>query len=373
MVTAPSSPPVNPGAQAAPKSSACPTCGIDNDPRDTFCKMCGAALNNAQETRKMTEFCRFCGKPIPEQDAFCPHCGRRHRQPHSPTPPGGMPAAKVAAPMVAPAPAPVAALPQAPAASRPAPAAAAFAPPVQPAPPQPTPPVQPPAPEPSAQRLVIMNQPAAVTHASGCMLTVLQGHRTGERFPFTKTLTVGRHVGEILFGNDEYLDARHAVLSSVPEGILVQEMNTVNGVFYHATGDCDLVPGLHFMIGEQLFQFQEVGPHEWSLNNVWERGVKLMGSLRNDRPWGRLLHFSPQGVVAGSILLWQDIVSLDAAHWMPALPSTEAPGCRIVNRKGSIILSPGNSEVYVRIKGQQSFRLPIRLRMGLQVLEISPS
>ena len=58
---------------------------------------------------------------------------------------------------------------------------------------------------------------------------------------------------------------------------------------------------------------------------------------------------------------------------MPALPATDAPGCRIVNRKGSVILSPGNSEVFVRIKGQQSFRLPIRLRMGLQVIEISPS
>ncbi|MBU1511924.1 zinc ribbon domain-containing protein [Myxococcota bacterium] len=361
------------------KNSACPTCGIDNDPRDSFCKMCGATLINAQETRKMTEFCRFCGKPIPEKDAFCPHCGRRHRQPQNhPTPPGGMPAA--AAPVQQPAPVPQPAPVQQPApVPPPAPvqqpvAAQAFAQPVQPAPLAPVAPVAPPVPEPSAQKLVFMNQPAVVqTHASGCMLTVLQGHRAGERFPFTKTLTMGRHVGEILFGNDEYLDARHAVLSSVPDGILVQDMNAVNGIYYRATGDCDLVPGLHFMIGDHLFQFCEVEPQEWSLNNVWERGVKLMGSLRNDRPWGRLLHYSPQGIVAGSCLLWQDVVQLDAAHWMPSLPTTEAPGCRIVNRKGSVSLSSGNAEVFVRIKGQQSFALPIRLRLGLQILEISPS
>lgn len=363
MVTAPSTPPAAAVRPSGGKNTGCPTCGVDNDPRDTFCKMCGATLGAAQETRKMTEFCRFCGKPIPEKDAFCPHCGRRHRQPHSPTPPGGMPAV-AAGPAVAP-----------PAAAPAAPVQAAFAPPVMPAPlpVQPAAVLPPTAEPPSAQRLVIMNQPQAVSHASGCTLCVLQGHRAGERFPFTKTLTLGRHVGEILFGNDEYLDARHVVLSSVPEGVLVQDMNTINGVYYHATGDCDLVPGLHFMLGDQLFQFCEVGGHEWSLNNVWERGVKLMGSLRNDRPWGRLLHYSPQGVVAGSMLLWQDIVQLDAAHWMPALPATEAPGCRLVNRKGSTVLSAGNSEVFVRVKGQASFRLPIRLRMGLQIIEISPS
>ncbi len=371
--------------QSPTKNISCPTCGVDNDPRDSFCKMCGASLHNVQETRKMTEFCRYCGKPIPEKDAFCPHCGRRHRHTNNPTPPGGMPAVAAAvAPAVvaavAPAPAPIAPAPVAAPAPAPmaAPAAApmnpAFAQPVAPAPLPPSSPVVPPSPEPAAQKLVFMNQPPAVQgHASGCSLSVLQGHRAGERFPFTKNLTLGRHVGEIVFGNDEYLDARHAVLSSVPEGILVQDMNTVNGIYYHGTGDCDLVPGTYFMIGEHLFQFCEISAPEWSLNNVWERGVKLMGSLRNDRPWGRLLHYSPQGIVAGSCLLWQDVVALDAAHWMPSLPQTEAPGCRIVNRKGSVILSAGNSDVFVRIKTQQSFALPIRLRLGLQVIEISPS
>ncbi len=205
------------------------------------------------------------------------------------------------------------------------------------------------------------------------MLHVVTGARAGERFPFTKTLTVGRHVGEIQFGADEYLDSRHMVISSIPEGVLIQDMNTVNGVYYQATGDSDLVPGTFFMLGEQLFQFREIQQAEWSLNNVWERGVKLMGSLRNERPWGRIVHFGAQGAVAGSTPLFHDVIQMDQIHWMPAMPTCEPPGCRIVNRKGALTLSPGNAELFVRISGQQSFSLPARIRIGLQVIDISAS
>lgn len=355
------------GGRSSRQALPCPTCGVENDAKDSFCHMCGAALQNTPTSVPLQQdICRYCGKLVPEKDAFCPHCGRRHREPHLPTPPGGMP--PVTPPVVrsasenfytqspsstggpgekvAPALAPVV-----------TPFAGSAAPV--------------PAPSPSPGQLYFAAPPSISMQERGCSLFVLQGHRTGERFPFTKSITLGRHVGEILFPNDEYLDSRHLVVNTMPDGVLLQDMNTVNGIYYLSPSDTEITPGNFFIIDDILFQFVEVTAAEWSLVNVWERGVKLLGTLRSDRPWGRLLIFSPQGSVAASFLLWQETVYLENYICSPPV-AVQASTC-LINRKGSALLRPGNREIFIRIRGQQSFKLPVRLRMGLQVIEIQAS
>lgn len=233
-------------------------------------------------------------------------------------------------------------------------------------------PIPAPAPAPSPGQLYFATPPSASLKDQGCSLRILQGHRTGERFPFTKSITLGRHVGEILFPGDEYLDSRHLVVNTMPDGVLLQDMNTVNGTYYLSPGDTEITSGTFFWVDDNLFQFVDVTAQEWSLVNVWERGVKLMGSLRSEKPWGRLLHFSPQGTVAASFLLWQESISL-GMFIFSSPPTPAQPGCRLLGRKGSVVLSPGDREVFIRIHGQQSFKLPLRLRIGLQVMEIVAS
>lgn len=360
------------------KTMPCPTCGVENEPKDAFCRMCGAALGSKPAAAQ--DLCRYCGKPVPEKDAFCPHCGRRHRQPHMPTPPGGMAPVKPAAPAPLPSSrqptanfSPPSSLPSMPAsapppAAAPAPAFASFSAPL-PAPAPAPPPAAAPA---SPGQLYFAAPPTASLREQGCTLRILQGHRSGEQFPFTKSITLGRHVGEILFPNDEYLDSRHLVVNTLPDGVILQDMNTVNGTYYLSPGDVEIAPGTFFLVDDNLFQYVEVMPAEWSLVNVWERGVKLMGSLRSERPWGRLLLFSPQGSVAASFLLWQETVALSLCSYSaPSTPSLT--GCRLISRKGGVVLSPGDREVYIRVRGQQSFKLPLRLRIGLQIMEIQAS
>lgn len=345
------------------KTLPCPTCGVENDANNSFCHMCGAALQNTSTSVPLQQdICRYCGKPVPEKDAFCPHCGRRHREPHLPTPPGGMPPVNLPAVRSAsenfstPSPSPMV-VPS----ERSAPASAPLVSPFAGSS----------APSPSPGQLYFAAPPSVSMQERGCSLVVLQGHRTGERFPFTKSITLGRHVGEILFPNDEYLDARHLVVNTMPDGVLLQDMNTVNGIYYLSPGETEITPNTFFIMDDILFQFVEVTAAEWSLVNVWERGVKLLGTLRSDRPWGRLLIFSPQGSVAASFLLWQETVYLENYICSP-FTAVQASTC-LVNRKGSALIRPGNREIFIRIRGQQSFKLPVRLRMGLQVIEIQAS
>ncbi|MBU1536560.1 zinc-ribbon domain-containing protein [Myxococcota bacterium] len=342
----------------------CPMCGIENSSRDSFCKMCGASL----KLKGMTD-CPHCGVEMPKEDKYCPNCGMNVLATRTPTPPAGLP--PVAPPSAAP---PVAAPPVQQAPPPGAPVAHSAPPPMAPPPanlkiagvPVAAPAV---APNKDFAKTIMQQAPSAKTN-HGRTLAVLKGERAGEKFPFTQSLTVGRTQGEIVFPNDEYLDSRHFSISVTPKGVHLKDLDSVNGLFYRLSGEIEAFSRTMFILDDYLFMIEELTPTEWSLNGVWERGVKLMGSLKNQSPWARVRFFSPLGTTAGVYLLW-DEEEVIGHSYLPGACHEGHATCRILRRSKKIYLSPKEGDLYVKLNGEMMLSLPIQLRCGLQTMEIT--
>jgi Double zinc ribbon/zinc-ribbon domain/FHA domain len=365
------------GGNSSPKNIACKMCGVENSTSDQFCKMCGAKI--VVQPAVSDIICSHCGSDVPGENSFCPACGFRIKSPRKHTPPGGVPAIKtdVAPPAPAPAPLPPIENPVPPTKPQSAKSYAGNEPNISPqnpyAPAAPLPPqnqapepVKPPPPGPQNT----IEQP--VSKIIGRSLSVLKGERAGEYFPFTQTLTLGRYAGEIVFPNDEFLNSRHLAIETTEKGVYLKDLKSRNGVYYLISGDQEIGFGTKFYIGDYLFSFEEVSSAEWSLNGIWELGVRLMGSMRSEKPWGRINFYSPQGTIGGSYPLWNDEEIIDF-RFLPQNKDNFKNSCKIIKVKDQMTISPVEGEAYIQLVNESEFSLPIRFMIGREILEIKSS
>ncbi|MBN2723357.1 MAG: zinc ribbon domain-containing protein [Deltaproteobacteria bacterium] len=352
----------------------CPTCGIDNKGSDTMCRMCGGKLHLEETVR-----CAKCGNIVSSKNSFCPGCGSKLQTPRQPTPPGGLPAIVAPPPVVANAP-----VMAPPVANRIPTGAIEPVPKINPVPPpavsSPEPLVMAAKPDFStagkganAKTIYQFNQPAAApTPLSGKVLSVISGFHCGEKFPFTDTISLGKTSGDITFPSDDLLDSRQAQIKSTPHGIQVIDMSSVNGIYYKLALSVEITQGTFFCLGPYLFEFENILPKEWSLNSIWERGVKLNGTSRNMSPWGRLKFYSPVGICAGVYLLWNDSEIIGNSY-LPEPEKENAPTCRISRKRNSISMESLTGDTYIRIDGEKDFSLPVHLKIGGQIIEVTPA
>lgn len=70
----------------------------------------------------------------------------------------------------------------------------------------------------------------------------------------------GRTQGEIVFSDDQWLSPAHANFVYEEEKIIVQDQNSLNGIFIAINKPTVIAPGAVFMVGEQVFRVEEVAP-----------------------------------------------------------------------------------------------------------------
>jgi pSer/pThr/pTyr-binding forkhead associated (FHA) protein len=85
-----------------------------------------------------------------------------------------------------------------------------------------------------------------------------------------------------LFDADAYLSPRHAEISVGPNGVVVRDLQSLNGIFLRITGDEPLESGDIFRIGQELLRFEVISPPQ-----PLEDGTEVMGTP-NPGFWGRL-------------------------------------------------------------------------------------
>lgn len=73
------------------------------------------------------------------------------------------------------------------------------------------------------------------------------------------SMLLGRQPGS-LFADDPYVDAEHTELTFRPDGVVVDDLDTTNGIFVRVRGTMTLRSGDHFRIGEQLLSFSVIKP-----------------------------------------------------------------------------------------------------------------
>ncbi|MGM0596605.1 MAG: zinc ribbon domain-containing protein [Myxococcota bacterium] len=353
------------GSNSQQNTISCPLCGIDNSASDSFCKMCGQELKPEPDNSAK---CQRCNTKIGKNDKFCPNCGAKTSNFRNPTPPAGLEAAK----------SPVDKDKQAKNSKnigstqsfdnkqiikQQTKKTSRLKKQAQ------TPAQSPSSPSPEKKQInkTIIQVPTSKNdNKPGRTIRIINGSRNGEKFSFTRSLTFGKTNGDINLDSDDYLDARHLAIAATKTGIKVSNLSNVNGVYYRVTGKEEIFFDTPFLLNDLLMQVEKMESKERSLNSIWQEGVKLMGSLRELNPWGRLRLFSSIGVTYGTWLLFEDQQDI-GKRFFPGLEFETI----IYHKNNRIYLKAGQNKVFYKLSDTKEFSLPIQLKLGLEELEIT--
>jgi len=279
----------------------CPRCNTPNPPHMRFCNNCGFQLGAVQAPApapapaarpgpspygaQPAPVCWRC-RSLGESGAdFCKFCGARYADGAAQQPPASSVAAAIAsygqappqpqAPVMAPAPM---AAPVAPAPMAPPLAPAPLAPPMATAHVDPGP------------------APSRSATAYGTLVAILKDGSDGRAYPIVDDPTdVGRTEGHILLSDDPYLSPRHVRLVPRAEGLLVRDLDSINGVYVRLREPVELNDGDMVLLGQQLLRFEVLPETELPLGPAMHRGVLVFGTPEVAR-LARLVQYTTEGV-----------------------------------------------------------------------------
>jgi pSer/pThr/pTyr-binding forkhead associated (FHA) protein len=121
--------------------------------------------------------------------------------------------------------------------------------------------------------------PPPIPKASGYILRSVSG---GEQPPITLRETgivIGRE-GDVSIGSDEFLSPRHASVSYDEDGIWVEDLASLNGVWLQGRGALQLDVGEEIRIGQQVLRLEHADRGE-GLTATDNEGTRRLGSKRN--------------------------------------------------------------------------------------------
>ncbi len=407
-------------APAASGNTVCTSCGTANPPGMNFCKMCGnslvgpAAAVTPVPPGKLT--CASCGKQTPAGFAFCQHCGQRL---HTQQVPAHAPMAS-AATMVGPTPTPPAGVRQvAAASSRPqfsaedamaatvAPSQSAeMAAEVQAAQAQARAVSAAKAPKPEARPEVTQEartdarteaktearpaevreklpsaieptMPAEAAAVFGRLISVNRDGSDGKTVPLAgMSFDIGRTEGNLVFGDDPYLAARHARLQPDKKGVTLRSLDTVNGVYLRVQGSVDLAPGDQLLVGKELLRFEPLAAEERDPPSLVEHGVRLFGSTPRES-WGRLRQLTVAGTTRDVWHMVRPELVLGREEGDVTFPDDEFMSRRhaALRRTGAKVrledLQSSNG-TFVRVRAEAVLKPGDVIRMGDQLMRFEP-
>jgi pSer/pThr/pTyr-binding forkhead associated (FHA) protein len=182
---------------------------------------------------------------------------------------------------------------------------------------------------------------------------------------------IGRGQGT-LFEADAYLSPRHAEFTAGPNGLMVRDLRSLNGVFLKIAGEEPLESGDIFRLGQELLRFEVISPPQ-----PLEDGTEIMGTP-NPGFWGRLSVIVGRDVDGSAFPLFGDAIVLGRERGDILFPEdgyVSGTHARISLNEGSVILSDlGSSNgTFLRLRherlipngsfvlmGQQLFRVEFR-------------
>lgn len=307
-------------------SGHCPRCGSANPPHMRFCNSCGFLLGGAPPAQaavpqvpvspmamsplanpsnpsplaparpmnvQPASVCWRC-RSLGETGAdFCKFCGARYADGAAQSPsPGGNVGAALVNYAQQPAAQPMQQAPQAPA-------------PIQHAQQQPA--VSPPNYMQAAPGTAPVAQfEAQRTAMFGTLVAILKDGSDGRAYPITDDPTdVGRSEGHILLSDDPYLSPRHVRLVPRADGLLVRDLDSLNGVYVRLRDPVELFDGDTVLLGQQLLRFEVLPETELPLGPAMHRGVLVFGTPEVPR-LARLVQYTTEGVGRDVHYLYRD-------------------------------------------------------------------
>ncbi len=267
----------------------CSHCGRENEDNYKFCLGCGSPLSRPEPPKPVVEAepeppkplsCSTCGATIPDGFKFCGACG---------TP----------VTSTAPTPAP---------ASQPRP--------VESAPLRVT--------QPRQENVNVTNPSGAPIMPSGAgldsapstgstvarLVVIRPDGSEGATIPLREgEVIVGRNSEHTVLANDPFLDPNHARIICQNGQFSIEDMSSLNGVFFRLKSEYDLESGDYIRLGQELLQFHRMSdvPAIQSENSEPDT---LRGGSPDVGYWGRLSLISGPNLVSRSFAFSDDEVNI---------------------------------------------------------------
>jgi pSer/pThr/pTyr-binding forkhead associated (FHA) protein len=179
---------------------------------------------------------------------------------------------------------------------------------------------------------------------------------------------IGRGQGA-LFDSDAYLSPRHGEFSIGPNGLIVRDLRSLNGVFLKISSEESLESGDVFRIGQELLRFELI-----SAPQPMEDGTDIMGTP-NPGFWGRLSVVVGRDVDGSAFPLFGEAVVLGRERGDILFPEdgyVSGAHARISLNDGRVFLADlGSSNgTFLRIRGERTLTEGSFILMGQQLFRV---
>jgi hypothetical protein len=214
-------------------------------------------------------------------------------------------------------------------------------------------------------------RPAGRTTApSGKLVLVRPDGTEGGTHPLVEgENAIGRGTGT-LFEADGYLSPNHAELVLNAAGLVVRDLNSLNGVFVKLTSEEELSHGDIFRIGQELLRFDAIQAPE-----PLDDGTEILGSP-NPGYWGRLAVIVGADQDGSAFPLLGDATILGRERGDILFPEdgyVSGTHARVALRDNRFWLSDLNSSngTFIRIRGERVVPTGSFVLMGQQLFRVA--
>lgn len=333
----------------------CGKCQRQNETHYKFCLGCGTPLTQPQAEPEpeapaeapVEEAQSAAPAAAAETFVTCPQCMARVASGHRFCLSCGSPIPSDAAPAPAPDPAAMAAAAVAPAAAAPIEEATPAAAPVEPAAATPA--------------------PAARATPLAHLIMVNPDGTPGESVPlYDGANAIGRNSEFPVLQKDECLSPEHAVFTISGDNVEIQDLDSINGVYYRITSPTVITPGDYVRLGREVLLLQ--APSSFPKDESLRSDVgSALGEI-----YGRVARVSqPEDKASYAFLLWKNEHTIGRERGDVTIPDdgfVSGLHARIYREGDNVLIEDLKSSngTYLRIKGSRTVPNNTLLLMGQQ-------
>ena len=217
---------------------------------------------------------------------------------------------------------------------------------------------------------MFMGGPAETARATRGRLILIRpdGSEGGTHTLYDGENIIGRGQAP-LFDNDAYLSPRHGEFIVGPNGMMIRDLRSLNGVFLKITQDEPLESGDIFRIGQELLRFEII-----SAPQPLEDGTEIMGTP-NPGFWGRLSVVVGRDVDGSAFPLFGDAIVLGRERGDVLFPEdgyVSGSHARIAINDSQVFLSDlGSSNgTFLRVRSERVVPTGSFVLMGQQLFRL---
>lgn len=181
---------------------------------------------------------------------------------------------------------------------------------------------------------------------------------------------VGRSHGPP-FDEDAYLDPSHAELTATPEGLLIDDLDSLNGVYVKLIGRAELRDQDWFRVGQELLFYEDLPEPATTAD-----GTERMGSP-NPGYWGRVRVMASKTRATAAFPIKDEGVSIGREGGDITFPDdgyVSGTHCRVIGDDEGVFLEDlGSSNgTYMRVRRGEAVTTGSLILIGQQLFRVDP-